>query len=140
MKNATLIICSLILALASCEQTNHQKISYEDDSNQKEQTEQLLRHVVLFKFKDSSTKEDIQQVVEAFRELPEQIDGILDFEWGTDVSPEGLSDGFTHCFFVTFKDEQSRDAYLPHPAHEAFGSLVGPHLDKVLVVDYWVKD
>ena len=102
-------------------------------------SDSLLRHVVLFKFKESATETDVNQIVEAFRELPSQIDGILDFEWGTDVSPEGLSDGFTHCFFVTFKDEKSRDEYLPHPAHEAFGGIVGPHLDKVLVVDYWAK-
>lgn len=141
MKNATCLIFSVfLLALVSCEQANTDRTQrLEDESGQMQQPEQVLRHVVLFKFKDSSTEADIQQVVEAFRELPDQIDGILDFEWGTDVSPEGLSDGFTHCFFVTFKDEPSRDAYLPHPAHEAFGGLVGPHLDKVLVVDYWAK-
>ncbi|WP_189604078.1 Dabb family protein [Salinimicrobium marinum] len=54
-----------------------------------------------------------------------------------DISPEGLSDGFTHCLFKTFKDEKFRDEYLPHPAHKAFGGIVGPHLDKVLVIDYW---
>jgi len=41
---------------------------------------------------------------------------------------------------VTFKDEKSRDEYLPHPDHEAFGGILGPHLDKVLVVDYWAKN
>jgi lysophospholipase L1-like esterase len=30
-----------------------------------------------------------------------------------------------------------RDAYLPHPAHEEFVSLVKPHVEKVCVVDYW---
>jgi hypothetical protein len=102
-------------------------------------SDSLLRHVVLFKFKDSSSDEEVRKIVDAFRALPNQIDGITDFEWGTNVSPEGLADGFTHCFFVTFKDEKSRDEYLPHPAHEAFGGILGPHLDKVLVVDYWAR-
>jgi hypothetical protein len=98
-----------------------------------------LRHVVLFKFKEGTTPAEIQQVVEAFRELPKKIDAIQGFEWGTNVSPEHKSEGFTHCFLVTFRDEQGRDAYLPHPAHKAFGMIARPHLDKVLVIDFLVQ-
>ncbi len=50
-----------------------------------------------------------------------------------------MDQGFTHCFFLTFKNEADRDAYLPHPAHKEFGALLGPVLDKVLVIDYWTK-
>jgi hypothetical protein len=104
-----------------------------------EKSVKLLRHVVLFKFKDGTTDEQVAEVVDAFRALQDKIDVIQDFEYGTDVSVENKAAGFTHCFFVTFADEQGRDAYLPHPAHKKFGALVGPRLDKVLVVDYWVK-
>jgi hypothetical protein len=99
-----------------------------------------LRHVVLFKFKDGTTPAQVEEVVEAFRALKGKISEIQSFEYGTDVSVENRAQGFTHCFFVTFRDEKGRDAYLPHPAHKAFGALVGPRLDKVLVVDYWAKD
>ncbi|MBZ9729890.1 Dabb family protein [Salegentibacter sp. JZCK2] len=142
MKKSIFLKFSLFLALISCEQSKNNQESTDrlvNHPNATEQTEQVLRHVVLFKFKDSATETDIQEIIDAFRSLPNKIDGILNFEWGTDVSPEGLSDGFTHCFFLTFKDEKSRDEYLPHPAHEAFGDIVGPHLDKVLVIDYWPK-
>jgi hypothetical protein len=101
--------------------------------------EMVLRHVVLFAFKESSTDADIAKIVEGFRALPEKIKEIKDFEWGTDISPEGKAQGFTHCFFVTFASEADRDAYLPHPAHQAFVSIVGPHLKDVCVVDYWAK-
>jgi hypothetical protein len=40
---------------------------------------------------------------------------------------------------VTFRDEAARATYLPHPAHQEFVKLVGPRVDKVLVVDYWTK-
>ncbi len=100
---------------------------------------QVLRHVVLFKFKDGTTPQQVAEVVDAFKALKSKIDVIQDFEYGTDVSVENKAQGFTHCFFVTFKDAQARDAYLPHPDHKAFGALVGPRLDKVLVVDYWTK-
>jgi hypothetical protein len=99
----------------------------------------MLRHVVLFKFKAESTPEQIKAVEDAFRALPGKINAIADFEWGTDVSVENKAEGFTHCFFVTFNSEADRDAYLPHPAHKEFGSVLRPHLDKVLVFDYWAK-
>ena len=99
-----------------------------------------LRHVVLFKFKDTSTPEDVARIVAAFRGLPARIKEIAAFEWGTDVSPEGKAQGFTHCFLVTFATAADRDAYLPHPAHKEFVALVGPHVDKVCVVDYWAAD
>ena len=94
------------------------------------------RHVVLFKFKDSATPEQVQAVEAAFKALPTKINTITGFEWGTNVSPEGKDDGFTHCFFLTFKDKAGLDVYLPHPDHKAFGALLRPILDKVLVIDY----
>ena len=100
-------------------------------------SEKVLRHVVLFKFKDTSTPGDIKKVEDAFRALPSKISSIKSLEWGTNNSPEKLNQGFTHCFFVSFASEKDRDDYLPHPAHKEFGTILRPHLDKVLVVDYW---
>jgi hypothetical protein len=99
----------------------------------------VLRHVVLFQFKETSTPDDVARIVAAFRGLPARIPQIKAFEWGTDVSPEGKANGFTHCFFVTFATEADRDAYLPHPAHEEFVAIVGPHVANVCVVDYWTR-
>ncbi|HPO12354.1 MAG TPA: Dabb family protein [Candidatus Hydrogenedentes bacterium] len=99
----------------------------------------VLRHVVLFKFKDTAKPEEVAKVEQAFCDLPKKINIIQGFEWGTDVSPEKLSQGFTHCFFLTFKNAADRDAYLIHPAHKEFGSILHPYLDKVLVVDYFAK-
>jgi hypothetical protein len=102
-------------------------------------SEGLLRHVVLFKFKSSSDSADIKKVEDAFRALPSKIKEVVAFEWGTNNSPENLNQDFTHCFFVSFKSEKDRDVYLPHPAHKEFVDVLRPHLDKVLVVDYWAK-
>jgi len=104
-----------------------------------EATGKLLRHVVLFKFKPEVTPAEVQEVVTAFVGLKGKIDLIEDFEWGTDVSVENLAAGFTHCFIGSFRDAAARDTYLPHPAHLEFVKLVGPRVDKVLVVDYWAN-
>lgn len=99
----------------------------------------VLRHVVLFKFKEDASAADLRRIESAFCALPSKIDAIYDFEWGTDVSVENRQKGFTHCFVVSFLSEADRGEYLPHPAHKEFGALLGPHLDDVLVVDYWAN-
>jgi hypothetical protein len=96
----------------------------------------VLRHVVLFAFK-ADGGDGVREVEEAFCRLPHLIPQIRHFEWGTDVSPENLQQGFTHCFCLSFASAADRDAYLVHPEHQAFGRLLQPYLDKVLVVDYW---
>ena len=101
---------------------------------------QLLRHVVLFKFKDTSSAADIKKVEDAFRALAKKLPLIKSFEWGKNNSPENLNQGHTHCFLVTFSSEKDRDAYLPHPEHQAFVEILKPHLDKVTVIDYWAAE
>jgi len=98
-----------------------------------------LRHVVLFKFKETATASDIVKVERAFAALTTKIEQIQEFEWGLNISPENLNKGFTHGFLLTFNSEKDRDLYLPHPDHKAFGEIIKPILEDVLVVDYWTN-
>jgi hypothetical protein len=98
-----------------------------------------LRHVVAFKFKDGTTKEQIKQVEDAFRDLQKKITEIKAYEWGLNNSPEKHNKGCTHGFILTFNSEKDRDTYLSHDAHKEFGKLVGPVLADVFVIDFWVK-
>lgn len=98
---------------------------------------QVLRHAVFFKFKETSSEAEVQEVVDAFAALPSKIDSIIDFEWGERSNAENISGGFTHCFLLTFKDESGRDKYLPHPDHKAFGAMLQPYLADVFVIDFW---
>ncbi len=108
-------------------------------SNLQAQTGKTLRHVVMFKFKDTATPANIKTVEEAFAQLPKKITTIKSYEWGINSSPEGLNQGLTHCFLLTFTSDKDRNDYLVHPAHKEFGKILGPYLDKVTVVDFWVK-
>lgn len=96
-----------------------------------------LQHVVSFKFKSTASSADIKKVEQEFKALKKKISEIKGFEWGTNVSKENLSKGFTHCFIVTFKSEKDRDAYIVHPAHKAFVGVVGPVLEEAFVIDFW---
>ncbi|WP_113924425.1 Dabb family protein [Cognataquiflexum aquatile] len=139
MRNLMILAFSLLLFAACQAPQKEEKIIEKVIEKEIVTMDKALRHVVLFKFKDGTAEADIQKVVDAFTALPSKIDVIKSIEWGTNNSPEGLDQGFTHCFFLTFASEADRDIYLPHPDHKAFGAVLGPHFDKVLVVDYWTK-
>ncbi len=102
-----------------------------------EDEKKVLRHAVFFKFKDSSSEEDVERVVDAFRELPSKIKEIRELQLGENIGRPELSGGLTHCFLLTFDNEDGRAVYLPHPDHKAFGGALRPHLEKVFVIDYW---
>ena len=101
--------------------------------------ERLLRHIVMYKFKEGLPPGQIQEVVDAFAGLPKKIGTIVGFEHGTNVSPEGKSEGFTHVFVVTFKTAADRDAYILHAAHQDFVKIVKDRREKVIVFDYWTR-
>ena len=97
----------------------------------------ILRHVVLFSFKPEATTGDVDTIVTGFAALPAAIPCIVGWEWGTNVSPEGLNAGFTHCFTLSFASAEDRDAYLVHPAHQHFVGTLENTLQASLVIDYW---
>jgi hypothetical protein len=140
MAKTHLFTCTLLAALlvGSCTQTTpptHNKTAATVENTPK------LRHVVMFKFKDGTTPDQVVSIEKAFAGLKAQIPELIkDFEFGTNNSPEGLDQGLTHCFIATFASEKDRDAYLPHPAHQAFvENFAKVYVDKVTVLDFWAK-
>jgi hypothetical protein len=96
-----------------------------------------LQHVVIFKFKETSSKNSVDSVVNAFVGLKDKITVIKKLEWGLNDSPENWHQGFTHCFILTFNNKYDRDVvYQKHQAHLDFQKILSPHMDKVFVVDY----
>jgi hypothetical protein len=107
-----------------------------DGGNEVQSEGTVFRHVVLFKYKEGTTPEQVQAIEVAFLDLKSKIDVIKDVEAGTDESTENLSKGFTNCFIVTFADPAGRDVYLPHPEHKKFVEFAGPYLEEALVIDF----
>jgi hypothetical protein len=98
-----------------------------------------LRHMVLFTFKATSTKVQIDSVVAAFGDLYGKVPQVKKFEWGMNISTEHFDQGFTHCFLLTFKSEKDLADYQLNPLHKQFQAILKPHMDKVFVVDYWAQ-
>jgi hypothetical protein len=97
-----------------------------------------MKHIVLFKYTPQATQEQIRQATDAFRELKNKIPGILFFEHGPNTSLEGKNLGFNYAYVLTFVNTEARDAYLPHPEHQKFGTLLGELgvVEDVFVMDY----
>jgi Stress responsive A/B Barrel Domain len=100
----------------------------------------MIRHVVLFELKSGTDAQSVAQVFSALKGLQAKIPGILSISTGHDNSPEGLQRGHTHGFTVDFVDAAARDAYLPHPAHQAVGAMIvgitEDGVDGICVVDW----
>ena len=95
-----------------------------------------VNHIVLLKFQPEVSDEQITQLFQDLANLKNTIPGIVDFTGGPNNSSEALNLDFTHGFSMIFTDVAARDAYLPHPDHEAFKVAVLPLIAGILVFDY----
>lgn len=98
-----------------------------------------LKHIVLFTFKSTSSPEEVKNVAKTFAALYGKVPQVKKMEWGINMSPEHLDQGFTHCFTLTFSSEKDLADYQQNPDHKAFQAVLKPHMDKVFVVDYFVE-
>lgn len=137
---ATLLILGVFFISCNSKVVEKEASTSMNPEVEKVSQDSVLRHVVLFKFKDDASEADVEKLNVAFNALPKAIPEIKAFEWGLNDSPENFHQGFTHCYLLTFNSVRDRDSiYAPHPAHKAFGDSLQPHLEKVFVVDYWTK-
>lgn len=81
----------------------------------------MIRHCVLLRFARSVNSTDREQIYGELRALKSKVDGLVAANFGANVSPEGLGQGFNDGFTIDFRDAAARDAYLVHPDHQAAG-------------------
>ena len=94
-----------------------------------------IQHMVLLKFKPEVTPEKITDLFSQLAQLQQLIPGITYYAGGPYSSPEGLNQGYTHGFLMTFESVDARDAYLPHPDHEWVKAALLPCIDSVIAFD-----
>jgi hypothetical protein len=95
-----------------------------------------IKHIALFKFKEGTSEDQINDLFNGVLDLTENIEGIEDYVSGANNSPEGLNQGYTHAFVMTLADAAARDAYLVHPEHEKIKALILPLAESVLAFDF----
>ena len=95
-----------------------------------------VKHYGCFQFKEGTTEDQVATCFTSMAGMVGKIPGLLDFHYGPYDSAEGLNDGYTHGFIMTFDSPQARDEYLPHPVHEDVKDIVVPHLERFVVFDF----
>lgn len=77
----------------------------------------MILHIVLFKWKDGVTKEQIDALDAAMAKLAPAIPEVKSLYWGSDMRfREGNADW---ALAATFEDQAGWQAYQVHPAHQA---------------------
>jgi hypothetical protein len=97
-----------------------------------------VKHIVLLKFKEGTSEEQIAKFFDDVLDLSETVPGIDDYVSGTNCSPENSSQGLTHGFIMTFSDVAARDAYIVHPEHERFKTMAMTMVETALIFDFEV--
>jgi hypothetical protein len=95
-----------------------------------------VKHFGMFQFKPEVTQEGIDTCFHELVGMVGKIPGLIDVHHGPYDSAEGLNDGFTHGFIMTFESPEARDAYVPHPEHERVKGIVVSCLARVIVFDF----
>lgn len=95
-----------------------------------------ITHIVLFKFKEGSLKEDIDDAFDTLLELKGKIPGIISITAGTFESQENLNKEFSYGFVIEFADHTASETYHSHPERQIlkkkFINLLDGGLDGVI--------
>jgi len=94
----------------------------------------LLRHIVLWSFKEAVPPEERDAVLEAVRGLRAKVPSLRSLEVGENRSP-ARAHGYTHVLVETFDDLAGLAAYSTHPEHVPVAARMRGAAAEVLAVD-----
>ena len=94
----------------------------------------MFWHVLMFRWFDNVGSDQIEEVLENFRQLQGRIPGLLEVSSGANQSTR--SQGYTHGAVLRFTDAAALQAYGNHPAHAALLEKLRLSMAQVAVLDY----
>ena len=93
----------------------------------------MIRHIVMFRWKDSFTEDIRSQWIEGLDQLQGNIPGLLALQHGPDVLRTDKS--WDHVIIADFEDRDALAVYNTHPAHEAIKPFSLPNVRDLAYVD-----
>ena len=98
----------------------------------------MIKHIVMFKFKDFSCgrnkQENILLVKESLQSLPPMIKEIKYFELGVNIIP--ASNAYDLVLLSEFTSPEELVSYQKHPEHVRVAEVAGQVCESRIVVDY----
>lgn len=111
-------------------------VSCSDESVLTKKRAPIIRHMVLFKFKEDAARQDIDDAFKTLMDLKDKIPGIVSITTGHYESHEKLNKGFNYGFTIDFKDASASERYHSHPERQKvkakFIKLLDGGLDGVI--------
>lgn len=95
----------------------------------------MLRHVVVFRFREGTPAEAVSAIAEGLGGLPAAIPEIRAYRFGADL---GIVDGnFEFAVTADFADADDFAVYRDHPQHQqVITELIAPHVDTRSAVQF----
>lgn len=82
----------------------------------------MIDHIVLVKFGQSTTQEQLAEVVTRFKALRSHLTGVVDLQAGINFSEK--AQGHQIVLSVRFEDRASLEAYSVNPHHAAVAAFI----------------
>ena len=102
----------------------------------------MIKHIVMFKFRELSLgrnkQENINLVRELLQSLPPKIKEIRSFELGINIIPS--SNAYDLVLLSEFNSSQELASYQKHPEHLKVAEVVDQVCESRIVVDYARED
>lgn len=144
---AMMVLCSVVSATRGSEAMERDVAHYgEDVFTSRDFRKGELRHLVLFRYKDSVTAEQRGTIKRHFLELAEVCERngtryVKSIETGVQNSGEGADQDFEQGFMLTFKSEGDRNYFVGRSIvqnnfdknHDEFKSFVAPFLREPVI-------
>jgi hypothetical protein len=94
----------------------------------------VIRHVVLWTFKETVPPAERAAIVAAVRRLRVTVPSLRSLEVGENVSP-ARAHGYTHVLVETFDDRDGLAAYAGHPDHVPVLARLRDAVSQLVAVD-----
>ena len=98
-----------------------------------------VKHIVLLKFKDGTSEEQINGFFDEVLDISETVSGVEDYVSGSNSSRENKNQGLTHGYIMTFADAAVRDAYLATEEYIRYKKMAEPLIETSTVFDFEVS-
>ncbi len=96
----------------------------------------MITHIVLFKWKEGVTEEQISKIFAEIQLLKGKINGVVDVVSGKNFSEWG--NGYTHALVVLLRDKDALDSYRKDPRHTKIIAEIEKTEEKSIGIDFEV--
>jgi hypothetical protein len=106
----------------------------------------MIQHIVLFKPRETATRDELEAFINAFERACREIPGVAraivgkDAALGVNYAGEFADQRYKYSAVLDFVDRAALFTYLQHPLHVALGQLFWRTCESTVILDAEVVD